>query len=325
MAGALDMAAQPTLVEAFMVGLDPTVEVAERTDGATSAPHATRVQKRRTGGAAGPARGPADALRRHWPEYLMEAAGLGLFMVSAGLFGTLLFFPGSPFAELLPDPMLRRALMGLIMGLTAIAIIYSPWGQQSGAHLNPAVTLTFWRLGKVASWDAVFYALSQFAGGALGVLVVLALLGAIFAEPPVSYVATMPGATGVAVALLAEVVISFGLMTMILFVTNTPKLMRLTGVFAGCLVALYITFEAPLSGMSMNPARTFASALPGNLWRGLWIYFAGPIAGMLLAVEAYRVIRRTPEVICAKLNHHTHRRCIFRCGYDRVAGPMQAD
>src|SRR5687767_12327179 len=140
MAHALDMAAPPMLVEAFMVGLDPAVEVAERNDGApATAQHA--VRKRPTAGAAGPARGPVDALRRHWPEYLMEAAGLGLFMISAGLFGTLLFFPGSPLAESLPDPMARRALMGLIMGLTAIAIIYSPWGQQSGAHLNPAVTL----------------------------------------------------------------------------------------------------------------------------------------------------------------------------------------
>ena len=112
---------------------------------------------------------------------------------------------------------------------------------------------------------------------------------------------------------------------MILFATNTPGLMRLTGVFAGCLVALFITFEAPLSGMSMNPARTLASALPGNLWHGLWIYFVGPAAGMLLAVEFYRLIRRTPEVVCAKLNHHTHRRCIFRCGYASVAGPIQAD
>jgi aquaporin Z len=147
------------------------------------------------------------------------------------------------------------------------------------------------------------------------VLAVLALLGAIFADPPVSYVATMPGPAGAAVALLAEAVISFGLMTMILFTTNTPRLMRLTGVFAGCLVALYITVEAPVSGMSMNPARTLASALPGQLFDALWIYFVGPAAGMLLAVEAYRLIRRTPDVVCAKLNHYTHRRCIFRCGY----------
>jgi aquaporin Z len=265
--------------------------------------------------AVGPARGLVDALRRHWPEYLMEAAGLGLFMVSAGLCGTLLFYPHSPVVAALPDPMVRQALMGVLMGLTAIAIIYSPWGQQSGAHLNPAVTLTFWRLGKVAPWDAALYVLAQFAGGALGVLVVLALLGHAFADPPVSYIATMPGSGGPLVALLAEAGIALGLMTVILLATNTPRLMALAGVFAGCLVALYITFEAPVSGMSMNPARSLASALPGGLYHALWIYFAGPAAGMLLAVEAYRLIRRSTDVICAKLNHHTHRRCIFHCGY----------
>jgi aquaporin Z len=324
MARSLDVADVPALLEAMVGWLDPAKDVGESAilrrwtpQGSTMSALAEWI--------AGWTAGPTEALRRHWPEYRMEAAGLGLFMISAGVFGTLLFHPGSPLAALLPAPLLRRALMGLIMGLTAIAIIYSPWGQQSGAHLNPAVTLTFWRLGKVASWDAVFYVAAQFAGGALGVLAVLTLLGALFADPPVSYVATVPGAGGIALALLAEAAISFGLMTMILFATNTPGLMRLTGVFAGGLVALYITFEAPLSGMSMNPARTFASALPGGLWHGLWIYFVGPAAGMLLAVEVYRLIRRTPEVICAKLNHHTQRRCIFRCGYDRVAGPLQAD
>ena len=114
--------------------------------------------------------------------------------------------------------------------------------------------------------------------------------------------------------LAAEVTISFLLMTVILVATNTARLMRLTGVFAGLLVALYITVEAPLSGMSMNPARTVASALPGRLWQAAWIYFVGPTVGMLLAVEFYRRVRRVPEVICAKLNHHTHRRCIF-CGH----------
>ena len=226
---------------------------------------------------AGPARSAADALRRHWPEYLMEAAGLGLFMISAGVFATLLWYPGSPLAQAVPDGILRRALMGLAMGLTATLIIYSPWGQRSGAHINPAVTLTFWRLGKVATWDAIFYVAAQFAGGLLGVLALARLLGAAFAEPPVSYVATMPGPGGVTAALVAEVVISFGLMAIVLLATNTPRLMRFTGLFAGLLVATYITFEAPLSGMSMNPARTLASALPGGLWHALWIYFVGPV------------------------------------------------
>jgi aquaporin Z len=268
----------------------------------------------------GPARSAADGLRRHWPEYLMEAFGLGTFMVSAGLFATLFWYPGSPLAAAVPEGVLRRALMGLAMGLTAMAIIYSPCGQRSGAHINPAVTLTFWRLGKVATWDAVFYIAAQFAGGLLGVSLVLAMLGVAFANPPVSYVATVPGTGGVWVALFAEALISFGLMLIVLFATNTARLMRLTGVFAGCLVALYIALEAPVSGMSMNPARTFASALPGHLWTGLWIYFVGPPTGMLLAVPVYRAIRRTPEVICAKLNHHTRQRCIFHCGYGACAG-----
>jgi aquaporin Z len=105
-----------------------------------------------------------EALRGHWPEYLMEAAGLGLFMISACLFGTLLGHPGSPAVRALPDPFFRRVLMGLAMGLTAACLIYSPWGQRSGAHFNPATTLTFWRLGKVASADAGFYALAQALG-----------------------------------------------------------------------------------------------------------------------------------------------------------------
>jgi aquaporin Z len=314
MTRALELGETPGLIEAFVAGLDPTTIGLERADeGAPQA--AARPDRKVSPATAGPATGAADALRRHWQEYLMEAAGLGLFMVSAGVCATLLWYPGSPLADAIPDGIGRRAVMGLIMGLTAIAIIYSPWGQQSGAHLNPAVTLTFWRLGKVAGWDALFYVVAQFAGGALGVLAVLAVLGPAFADPPVSYVATLPGPAGQLAALLAEAAIAFALMLMILTVSNTLTLMRLTGVFAGCLVALYITFEAPVSGMSLNPARTLASALPGGLFEALWIYFAGPLAGMLLAVEAYRLLRRTPDVICAKLNHHTHLRCIFRCGY----------
>ena len=266
-------------------------------------------------GSSADTRGPVAALRRHWPEYLIEAAGLGLFMISAGGFGTLLFHPGSPAVRILPDPLARRAVMGTLMGLTSIGLIYSPWGRQSGAHFNPAVTLAFLRLGKVAPWDALFYVTAQVAGALVGVLIVLLVAGSAFAEPPVAFVATVPGSSGVVVALIAETAISMGLMLAVLFVSNTRHLMRLTGVCAGLLVALYITFETPLSGMSMNPARSLASALPADVWQGLWVYFAGPPLGMLLAVELYRRVPGAPPVRCAKLDHHTNRRCIFRCGY----------
>src|SRR5437762_1429213 len=162
-----------------------------------------------------------NALSRHWPEYVIEAAGLGLFMASAGLLGVLLYHPASPAVDAIADPNGRRVFMALAMGLTAIALIYSPWGQRSGAHFNPAVTLTFFRLGKVAGWDAGFYAVAQTAGGVIGIIVVAALLGGRLAHPAVRYVTTVPGVWGAGAAFAAEALISFALMSVVLTVSTT--------------------------------------------------------------------------------------------------------
>jgi aquaporin Z len=260
------------------------------------------------------------ALRQHWPEYLIEAWALGMFMVSAALFTALLEYPGSPVHQLVPNGAQRRALIGLAMGLTAIGIIYSPWGARSGAHMNPAVTWTFFRLGRVKPWDALFYPIFQVLGGVAGVLLVKLVLGKIFTETPVNYVVTVPGKAGVATAFVAETAIACGMMLMVLFMTNTPMLARFTGLFGGTLVFLYITFEAPLSGMSINPARTVASALPSGIWTAAWIYFVAPICGMFLAVEIYRALRKGARVACAKWNHDMRHRCIF-CGHQGTQQP----
>ena len=252
-----------------------------------------------------------SALRTHWPEYLMEAAGLGLFMVSAGLFGTLLEYPQSPVRKAIADALIRRSLMGVAMGLTAVGIIYSPWGKQSGAHINPATTLTFWRLGKVAGWDAVFYAVAHFVGGLAGVLLVAAILGDSFLLPPVAAVTTVPGDDGTAAAFAAEAAMTFVLMLMVLYVSNTVNIARYTGVGVGLLLVVYITVEAPLSGMSLNPARTFASAWPGDAWNAVWVYFTAPPLGMLAAAQTYLWVRGSAAVHCAKLHHQNKRRCIF--------------
>ena len=232
-------------------------------------------------------RAPSEVVREHWPEYLMEAAGLGLFMISAAIVTSLLEYPHSPLHQLLPDPVIRRVLIGIAMGVTAIGIIYSPWGKRSGAHLNPAVTMTFLRLGKIQGLDALFYVLAQFIGGLIGLLVAAIAIGMAIEDPTVNYVVTVPGVEGTGMAFAAEVCISFGLMLVVLIVSNQTKLNAWTGVFAGVLVATCIAVEAPLSGMSMNPARSFASALPAHLWTDFWVYLTAPLLGMLLAAECY--------------------------------------
>ena len=263
------------------------------------------------------------AMRTHWPEYLIEAWGLGTFMVSAGLFATLLEAPGSPVRAALPEAWMRLALMGIAMGLTAVAIIYSPWGKRSGAHINPAITLSFLRLGKIKPVDAAFYILAQFLGGALGILVVWILLGAAFAEPPVFFVNTVPGG-GVAVAYLTEVGMAFGMMLMVVTALSSQRLMPFIGLFAGILVANYISFFAPVSGMSINPARTFASAAPTGHVDHLWLYFTAPVLGMLAAVEAFRLAKWGHGWFCAKLNHDYRYRCIH-CGHEPGHAKDHAD
>jgi len=248
----------------------------------------------------------------------MEAALLGLFMLSACSFVVVLEHPASPVHRALPDALVRRLLMGLAMGSTAVALIYSPWGKRSGAHLNPSVTLTFARLRKVAPRDAAAYVAAQFAGGVLGVLAAHVVWGPLIAHPATNFAATLPGRPGVAVAFAAELAISFVLMGVVLRVSNHRRLAPLTGLCAGVLVATYITLEAPLSGMSMNPARTFGSAVSARAWTALWVYFTAPPLGMLAAAEVWvRLMRR--GTFCAKLYHAADQPCIF-CEYQGRRG-----
>lgn len=255
----------------------------------------------------------AATTERHLREYSMEAAGLGLFMVAACCFGTLLSHPASPVAEWLPSVTLRRVLMGCAMGATAAVLVYSPWGQQSGAHLNPAITFTFWRLGKVAPRDACCYAAFQTAGALIGVLATASALGGLLSHPAINYVATVPGPAGIGVAFWTEFAISFLQMSLVLALSNS-RWARWTGIVAGAMVALYISLVAPLSGMSMNPARTLASAVPAQAWQGIWIYFLAPPLAMLLAAEVHVRLLGHAHIHCAKLHHQNDRRCIF-CEY----------
>lgn len=274
------------------------------------------------GSSSEPGMEPVERLRMwrilHWPEYAMESALLGMFMISACLFTVIIEFPGSPIHEAISSALLRRVLTGIAMGLTAIALIYSSLGQRSGAHFNPSVTLTFLRLGKIKRIDAGFYILFQFVGAVTGVLIAALALGSRISDPSVQYAATFPGPAGAALAAAGEFVISFLQMTLVLAMSNHPRFNRLTGVVAGLMVATYIAIEAPYSGMSMNPARTFGSALPSGIWHGFMIYLLVPPAAMLLAAQVFLWRKGQSAVHCCKLDHSPKRDCIF-CGMKGTA------
>ena len=236
-------------------------------------------------------------------------------MLSACAFGALLFNPHSTLANLNFD--LRNILMGLAMGATAVGIITSPFGKRSGAHFNPAVTLTFFRLGKIELADTAFYIIFQFTGGVAGVFLAWLLLGDLLADSAVNFVVTVPGSHGAGAAFAAELVISFGMMTMILFTSNTTRLSKFTPFITGAFVAFYISIESSISGTSMNPARTFASAAVSGNWTSWWIYVTAPPLAMLAAAEFFVRTRGLKKVLCAKLDHFGRARCIFNCDYAR--------
>lgn len=262
----------------------------------------------------------AHALLTHWPEYLIEGTLLGAFMMCACLAVVALEHPRSPLNQRLRSVLVRRMIVGLLMGLTAVALSYSPWGQRSGAHMNPAITLAFLALGKVQPWDALFYVIAQFVGGASGVWATGAVLRGLVSHERVAFAATLPGTRGRFGAWVGEFAIAFTMMTAVLAASNEASLAPFTGIVAGCLVAIFITVEAPLSGMSMNPARTLASAIHARSFRGLWIYFTAPPLAMLCAAFVY-VSRMGPDsVYCAKLDHTGHELCMFNCRIAAIPG-----
>ena len=184
--------------------------------------------------------------------------------------------------------------------------------------MNPAVTLAFLRLGRIRRVDAAAYVVAQFAGGIAGMLLATTLFLNLPAHPSVNYVATMPGPAGPGIAFLAETAISFLLMSGVLAVSSSRRFAPWTGAAAAAMVALFIAFEAPLSGMSMNPARTVGSAVFAHSSH-VWIYFTAPPIGMLASAELAVRLGAARRVLCAKLHHGSNARCIFRCGYMETA------
>ncbi|MGI8495311.1 MAG: MIP/aquaporin family protein [Pyrinomonadaceae bacterium] len=250
-----------------------------------------------------------ETFKRHWREYLMEALGLAGFVLGAGLLTVFLEHPDFPMMQSSfggeESAVWRSVPLGIIMGAYISLVVYL-FGEKSGAHINPATTWAFFRLGKINFADSVFYTLSQFAGAIAAALVLKFRLGLWFAHPLINFGATAPKPPhGAMAAFVAEFIISFVLMFVVLIFIGSKRLEKYAALVTGVLIALYLIFELPFSGMSLNPARSFAAALAGNKWEYLWIYFVAPPVAMLLAAEIYtRMKTLIPGIVDKELSSY---------------------
>jgi len=118
------------------------------------------------------------------------------------------------------------------------------------------------------------------------------LMGDTLKNAPVNYLTTVPGKYGVWPAAVVEFIIAFLMIAMVLFTSADERWKKYTRIIAGCLVCAYVIIAGPISGFGMNPARSFASAVPAHIYTAFWIYMFIPFAGMLLAAELFLVVQK---------------------------------
>jgi aquaporin Z len=237
--------------------------------------------------------------------FIAELVGTAL-LVAVGLSVVILNFgDGSPVPELVPNPGLRRLMTGFFFGMTGGLIALSPLGKESGAHINPVVTLGFWLMGKMRGSHALGYMVAQLLGGILGALPLIAWgqMG-----EGINYGATLPGpGYGVGSAAVGEIATTFCLIAGLFFFVRHGSLRRFTPLLFPLLYAVMVFLEAPVSGTSTNPARSLGPAVISGAWNAWWVYWAGPALGTLLAVGAFRFTPlRKIEIEVAKLYHFGH-------------------
>jgi aquaporin Z len=240
----------------------------------------------------------------HWRIWAAEAAGTALMVLAILCAATLTLGDGSPLTEALPGEGARFLALGLLIGPAIALIAVSPLGRLSGAHINPAVTLGFFALGRVSRHDLAGYIAAQLGGGLAGALVARLLLP----EPALRSIGgavthpSVPAATAVALeagmtAILLGVVLGF---------VSSERLARWTPLALVPLLTTIIWLGSPLTGASLNPARSEGPALAFGDVADLWLYLAAPCAGALAVGLAWRF---APSPRTAKLFHDPRYPC----------------
>jgi aquaporin NIP len=188
------------------------------------------------------------------------------------------------------DEALGTVGIGLVFGLIIMVMVYAT-GHLSGAHINPAVTIAFTLTRHFPAREAVAYIAAQLAGAVAAALVLLA----IWPDQPGNLGATVPS-VGVGSALVYELILTAFLMFVIMAVaTDTRAVGAAAAIAIGATVGLDAIFGGPVTGASMNPARSIGPALASGTWTDAWVYIVGPIAGAALGALAYQGVRGYPD------------------------------
>jgi len=176
--------------------------------------------------------------------------------------------------------------IGLVFGLIIMVMVYAT-GHLSGAHINPAVTLAFTLTRHFPARDAVAYVAGQLVGAVGGALVLLA----VWPDQPADLGSTVPS-VGAGSAFVYELILTAFLMFVIMAVaTDTRAVGAAAAIAIGATVGLDAIFGGPVTGASMNPARSFGPALASGQWTDFWVYVPGPVSGAALGALAYQLVR----------------------------------
>jgi len=231
--------------------------------------------------------------------FLSELIGTAVLVFVGLSLVIFMFGTGSPMSRVIPNEAVRRFITGFLFGTTGALIAISHIGRVSGAHINPAVSLGFCFMGKLDRGLTAGYILAQLIGAVLGAMPLL-IWGAMGRS--VTFGATAPGSGySTTAALAGEIATTFVMVTLLCVFLGFRELRRFTPALFPPLYAAMVCLEAPISGTSTNPARSLGPAVISGEWQSWWIYWVGPVLGMLLAIIV--ASRLADRIEVAKLYH----------------------
>jgi aquaporin NIP len=184
------------------------------------------------------------------------------------------------------DQALGAVGVSLVFGLVIMVMVYAT-GHLSGAHINPAVTVAFAITRHFPIRDALAYVVAQLAGAALGALLLLS----VWTDQPAQLGATVPSVSEGSAFVYEAVLTAFLMFVIMAVATDTRAVGAAAAIAIGGTVGLDALFGGPVTGASMNPARSFGPALVASEWHDFWIYVLGPLAGAAVGACAYQLVR----------------------------------